>query len=340
MLPFTSCFYNRNGFRNHLTHLVRHATLVSLQDTGRSNTTAYNLHELTGVIPPMITPFADDDSIDRVQLRQEALFLKACGVDGIVVAGSTGEGAGMSPAEIAEIVECVIESVEGSLPVIAGVIADDSREAVRLGEAARKAGAIGLQVPPPHFHFSTDPRVLASYYRAITEGTGLPLIIYNVIPWAQLAIESLREITSDNRAIAGIKQSGRNIHALADLLANLKGEVKIYSAIDDMIYPSFMLGVDGTISGTCSVFPKETIEIVNAVRSGNYPLALKLHERIVPVWRLVDCPDFPARIKYVMALTGRSVGRPRRPLDWPNASEAAHIRHTLKAEGFLKDARA
>jgi 4-hydroxy-tetrahydrodipicolinate synthase len=297
--------------------------------------TAQTLHGLTGVIPPMITPFTDDDRIDHRQLAVEARFLKGCGVDGLVVAGSTGEGAGMTPTEIADIVTSVIDSVEGSLPIIAGVIADDSREAVRLGIAARRTGAIGLQVPPPHFHFSTDPRVLAAYYRAITEGTGLPLIIYNVIPWAQLAIDSLREITSENRAIAGIKQSGRNIHALADLVANLKGEVKIYSAIDDMIYPSFMLGADGTISGTCSVFPKETIEILNAVRSGDHARALRLHARIVPVWRLVDCADFPSRIKYVMAVMGRSVGRPRRPLDWPDDRESARIRSILMTEGFL-----
>ena len=297
--------------------------------------TAADLHGLTGVIPPMITPFAEDDSIDHALLREEAQFLKACGVDGLVVAGSTGEGAGMSDQELASTIRTVIDAVEGSFPVIAGIIADDSLEAVRMGEAARKAGAAGLQVPPPHFYFSTDPRVLAAYYRAITDGTGLPLIIYNVIPWAQLAIESLREITAENRSIVGIKQSGRNIHALADLLANLKGEVRIYSAIDDMIYPSFLLGADGTISGTASVFPRETVEIRNAVIKGFHEAALKIHERIVPVWRLVDKPDFPARIKYVMALLGRSTGRPRRPLDWPEADEAAQIRRVLEEEGFL-----
>jgi 4-hydroxy-tetrahydrodipicolinate synthase len=292
---------------------------------------------LTGVIPPMMTPFAEDDSIDHALTRQEALFLKSCGVDGLVVAGSTGEGAGMSPADLEALVSTVLSAVEGSIPVIAGIIADDSREAVRLAEAGKKAGAAGFQVPPPHFYFSTDSRVLAAYYRAISDSTGLPLIIYNVIPWAQLAIESLREITHENSSIVGIKQSGRNIHALADLLANLKGEVKIYSAIDDMIYPSFMLGADGTISGTSSVFPRETVQIRNAAMSADYDLALKIHERIVPVWRAVDQPDFPSRIKYVIRLLGRETGRPRRPLDWPPDDEAAQIRHILEEEGFLQD---
>jgi len=283
----------------------------------------------------MITPFADDDAVDHSRLGREARFLKECGADGLVVGGSTGEGAGMGEEELGAAIRTVIDSVEGSLPVLGGVIADTSEEAVRLGMAARKAGAAGLQVPPPHFYFSTDPRILSTYYRDITDATGLPLIIYNVIPWAQLAVESLREITSKNRLIVGIKQSGRNIHALLHLLANLKGQVKIYSAIDDMIFPSFALGVDGTISGTSSLFPRETVAIRDAVREGNFATALNLHERILPVWRFVDRPDFPSRIKCVMALTGRHPGRPRRPFDWPDSGEIARIRRILEDQGFL-----
>ena len=94
-------------------------------------------------------------------------------------------------------------------------------------------------------------------------------MIYNVIPWAQVAIESLEQLTTENRMIVGVKQSGRNIEALATLLACLKGRMRIYSAIDDLVYPSFMLGADGTISGTSSVFPRETVEMYRAVKAGN-----------------------------------------------------------------------
>src|SRR6185437_3015189 len=131
-------------------------------------TATADLRDLTGVIPPMITPFAEDDSIDHALLRREARFLLSCGIDGLVVGGSTGEGAGMSAQELGDAVRTVIDAVEGSIPVLAGIIADDSSEAVRLGESARKAGAAGLQVPPPHFYFSADPhpgRVLRSDHR-------------------------------------------------------------------------------------------------------------------------------------------------------------------------------
>jgi 4-hydroxy-tetrahydrodipicolinate synthase len=295
----------------------------------------HDVRELGGVVPPMITPFAEDDSIDRALLGAETKFLLQAGVNGLVVGGSTGEGAGMSAEELYEAVSVVVEVVEGAVPLLAGVIADTSAEAIRLGLAAKQAGALGLQVPPPHFHFTTVPEVLARYYRAITDGTGLPLIIYNVIPWAQVAIESLDQITGENPMIFGVKQSGGNIHALANLLACMRGRIRIYSAIDDLIWPSLMLGADGTISGTSSVFPRETVEVWRCVRRGNVARGLELHNALVQVWRSLDGPQFPSHVKYALKLLGRPAGKPRGPFTWPRGAAAERIESELRRGGFL-----
>ena len=293
------------------------------------------VHSMSGVIPPMITPFAEDDTIARALLRTETEYMLEAGVSGLVAAGSTGEGAGMSCEEVYEAVSVVVETVSGRVPVLCGIIADTTEEAVRLGIAARKAGAVGLQVPPPHFHVGISTAVLSRYYRGITDGTGLPLIIYNVIPWAQVAVDSLEQLTSENPAIIGIKQSGANIHALSTLLAFFKGRIRIYSAIDDLVYPSYMLGADGTISGTSSVFPIDTVALWNWVQRGDTERALSLHQRLVPVWRSVDGPQFPAKIKYALALLGRATGKPRSPFTWPRGAIAERIERTLAEGGFL-----
>jgi 4-hydroxy-tetrahydrodipicolinate synthase len=282
----------------------------------------------------MFTPFREDDRIDDEGLAMEARFLRQSGVSGIVVGGSMGEGAGLSEAELAEAVRVVIEAVAGEIPVLAAVIADSSAEAVRLSKAVRDAGACGLQVPPPHFRLAAETRVLAEYYRAITDGSTLPLVIYNVMPTAEAAVESLDELMAGNPAIVGVKQSARNMHTLAALLATMRGKVKLFSAIDDMIYPSLVLGVDGTISGTSAVFPRETVEMFKAVQAGAYDRALRLHERIAPVWRAIDHPDFPARSKYAVTLTGRSVGKPRRPFRWPVGEAARSIEQAMAVGGF------
>ncbi len=287
-----------------------------------------------GVIPPMITPFGDDDRVDSPALAEEARFLQKSGVSGMVVGGSMGEGAGMSEQELGEATRIVIEAIDGTLPVLSGVIADTSAEAIRLGVAAREAGASCLQIPPPHFYFSMDTQILSDYYKAISEAVGLPLIVYNVIPWAQAALESLQELIDGNPAICGVKQSGRNIHTLTALTATMRGVVRIYSAIDDMIYPSFLLGVDGTISGTSSIFPRETVEMFQAVREGNYDAAMALHRRVTPVWRTIDYPDFPTRAKYAIHLSGRYAGKARKPFSDLTTSAAHSIESTLFACGF------
>ncbi len=295
----------------------------------------YSLRDLTGVIPPMITPFDDQDRIDGEKLAAEARYLIRAGVSGIVVGGSMGEGAGLTEEELAAALRITIEAVDGQVPVLAAIIADDSPEAVRLGLSAQKAGAAGLQVPPPHFQFSMDNRVLGKYYRSITDATGLPLIIYNVVPWAQAAVEALEEIIAANTQIIGVKQSGRNIHTLVALLSTMRGSIRIYSALDDMIFPSFMLGVDGTISGTAAVFPAETVEMYRAVNEGDMEKARSLHERITPIWRLVDRADFPSRAKYAVQLTGRDIGQPRRPFRFPLGEAAREMERAIARSGFL-----
>jgi len=283
----------------------------------------------------MLTPFGNDDRIDFRLLANEARFLKQSGVSGMVVGGSMGEGAGLSEQEIAEAVRVVVEVVDGTLPVLAGLIADSSAEAVRLAKAARQAGACGLQVPPPHFRPTADTPILAEYYRSITDGAGLPLIIYNVMPTAEAAVESLQEIMTANPAVVGVKKSARNMHTLSVLLASLRGKVKIFSAIDDMVYPSFMLGVDGTISGTSAVFPRETFEMLTAVENRDFDRALAIHERVAPVWRAIDYPDFPGRAKYAVTLTGRDIGIPRRPFKFPTGDAAREIEQAMAAAGFF-----
>jgi 4-hydroxy-tetrahydrodipicolinate synthase len=283
----------------------------------------------------MITPFDDRDRIDSDGLANEARFLRENGVNGIVVGGSMGEGAGMSAEELGQAVRVVVDALDGSIPVLAGLIADSSVEAIRLGKVSRDAGAVGLQVPPPNFYSSSENRVLAEYYLSITEAVGLPLIIYNVIPWAQLAVESLEQLVSANPAIVGVKQSGRNMQALSGLLASFRGRLRIYSAIDDLIFPSFVLGVDGTISGTACVFPRETVAMRAAVENGDLRTARQLHERLAPIWRLIDLPDFPSRAKYVIALSGRPAGNPRRPFRWPEGDTARSIESAMRERGLM-----
>ena len=116
-----------------------------------------------------------------------------------------------------------MEAVDGRAPVIAGVIANSTRDAVRRGAARADLGVAALQVTPVHYLFRPDDDALLEFFRAVAEQTGLPVIIYNVVPWCYLAPDLLCRILREVPGVIGVKQSAGDMKLLADLLREAPG---------------------------------------------------------------------------------------------------------------------
>jgi 4-hydroxy-tetrahydrodipicolinate synthase len=281
-----------------------------------------------GIIPPMVTPFDADEAIDARALQEEAEYLIDVGCTGLTVTGSTGEGAGLSPEETYQVARAVVERARGRVPVIGGAVPDSTQEALRLARMAREAGVDALQITPPHYLFPPGPDDIVEYYDAIGQASGLPVVIYNVVPWATIDVPVLLRLIRLPQ-IAGIKQSGGDIHKLADLLYSARGRVSILTAVDDLLYPSFALGADGAVAAICTAVPALCIDLYEAVRRGDHTAGLSLHNRILPVWRAIEGPNLPARVKVAMGIQGRHGGRPRRPMTVPTEADVSRIREAL-----------
>ena len=275
---------------------------------------------LRGIIPPIITPFDSKGRIDEDAFQAEIDFQLSCGVPAICVGGSTGEGAGMNRDEVRLINRLAMTRLRGRVPLIAGVIPDSTDEAVSLALAAKEEGAVLLQVTPTHYVSQLGAEELVSYYTQIRQRTGLEIILYNVLPWAQVTPNQVGDLISA-QVIVAVKQSGYNMHHLADLMYRYGKTIPIFCAVDDLLYPSFMLGSQGTISAIASVLPKQCIELFEAVQNGNHARALELHHQLLVIWRAIDDNrTFTGRLKYALELQGRSAGLPRHP--FPTAGEA------------------
>lgn len=266
-----------------------------------------------GILPPMVTPFDGAEELDEAALRDEARVMLRAGVHGLCVCGSTGEGHVLSAAESCRITEIVREEAAGSVPVIAGIIRDSTREVIRYGLALRDAGADALQITPVHYLFSPTDDGIVDYYRRIGAEVGLPILIYNVIPWNTISPDLLMRL-SDIEQVVGVKQSGGDIHKLADLLKMNQGRMQIFSAVDDLLYPSFMLGAEGAIAAILTVLPELSVQLWDACQAERYDDARAIHERLLPVWRAINAPDMSARTKAALELQGRRVGNARHPL--------------------------
>lgn len=290
---------------------------------------------LKGIIPPLTTPFDERGKVLPAALEAEIDYQIACGAQGICVTGSTGEGAGLTPDEVFEICSIAVKQTRGRVPVVGGVIPDNTNEAVELALAAKKAGVEALQVTPPHYLFQPDTEGFVEYYSRVRQAAGLPVILYNVIPWAQVDAEAIGKLIAAG-AIAGIKQSGSNLHLLADLLYRYGNKIPILTAVDDLILPSLVLGSPGAIAAIVTVLPKESVALYEAVQKGEIQRALVFHRKLLVTWRALEgTRGFHARIKYAMELQGRPAGLPRHPQLAANEADRAIVASALREAGIV-----
>jgi len=288
---------------------------------------------LKGIIPPLVTPYDEQGRIDTQALRDEIEFLIGCGASGLCVGGSTGEGAGLKPEELFELCSVCVEQSRDRVPVIGGAIPDTTDEAIVLGLAAKSAGCCALQITPPHYLFQPDNTELTSYYSCIREKTELPIILYNVMPWALVGVDGVGCLVKAG-AIEGVKQSGSSLHLLADLLLQFGDVLPILSAVDDLLYPSFVLGSPGSISMIVTVMPKEAVGLYRAVQAGDSRRALELHKKLLIVLRALEgWQGLHARVKAAITLQGRAVGNPRHPFSPASDEDKLRVRRALEEAG-------
>ena len=269
--------------------------------------------EFAGVIPPAVTPFDSNEDLDERSLRGEVEYLIAAGASGICVTGSTGEGATLTLAESARVARIVSDQARHRVPIISGIIQNSTRVVQEFAQASQAAGVDALQVTPVHYLFAPDAGGTVDFYRAIARQIPLPIFIYNVIPWASLDPATLVRVMHEVSHVIGVKQSGGDMHKLADLLTMVSPEHLVFTAIDDLLYPSFVLGVHGTIAGIATAIPRTVVELWDAVQRADHAKALQLHRIALQMWRAIEGSNMPAKMKLALQLQNRSSGVARSP---------------------------
>lgn len=292
--------------------------------------------DLSGIIPAILTPFTEQGDIDEAALRHEVRYmLDTAKVQGLTVTGTTGEGYALDADEVRRVTAITVDEAHGQVPVVTGVIADSLAQALKYVEAVRGLPVVALQVTPVHYLFDPGDDGHVDYFRTIGEAAQLPVIIYNVVPWANLSVPLLKRLVTEVSWVQGVKQSGGTLHKVADLLTTIAHHARVFTAIDDLLYPSFSLGAHGTISAIATLAPGLCVELWNAVQQNDQTAALSLHERLLVVWRSVEAPDMPARIKTAVNLQGRTGGFARKPFRVPPPATVELIQRALKAARLI-----
>jgi 4-hydroxy-tetrahydrodipicolinate synthase len=287
-------------------------------------------------VPPMTTPFRDDNTIDEDAIRAETRYMvDVARIHGLAVCGSTGEGHTLTTAETRRITEIVVKEAKGRIPIITGIITDSTASAIERGLAVKDLGVAALQITPPHYLFRPDDDTMVKHFEALAKGTGLPIMIYNVVPWCYLSPQLLTRIIDNVEGVIGVKQSAGDMKMLADLIILLGNRGRIMSAVDALMYPSFSLGAHGGIAAILTAVPGLYVQLWDAVQGGDHKLALTLHEKLLVLWNALLGDNLPANVKCAQAMLGRKAGVPRSPMPASTPAQAAAIRAALHGAGQL-----
>lgn len=291
--------------------------------------------QLKGIIATMITPFGQNEEIDESACVEEVRYMLSRGVHGISVGGSTGEGAVLSDEELCRLCELAVREVNGRVPVIAGVIRNSTRQALRTVQALKATGIDGLMVTPVHYHVNQPGEEgNYEYYARIAEAADLPIVIYNVIPHNVISPNQLERLSGIPQLI-GIKQSGGDIHQLSEMVQRFGHRLTVMSALDDLLYPTYVLGAKGAIVALSAIAPELCVQQWEAFCRGDHALARDLHEKLAPIVRAVQGTNFPGKIKEAIRLQDRPSGIPRSPVQSATPQESMVIRQALLNAGLL-----
>ena len=268
----------------------------------------------TGVIPAMTTAFNEDGSVDHAFVARHARWLVDCGCKGVVALGSLGESATLRFDEKVAVLKTLVRAMEGKAPVVAGVAALSTGEAMELARAAKDAGCEGLMVLPPYV-YSTDWREMKLHAAAVIAATDLSCMLYNnpLAYKTDFLTAHIRELAGEHENLRAVKESSGDVRRVTALRAECGERLAILVGVDDMIVEGVAAGATGWIAGLVNALPKESVALFDFARKGEWQAAAGLNAWFLPLLRMDVVPKFVQLIKLVQQEIGMGSERVRAP---------------------------
>jgi len=266
-----------------------------------------------GVLPAITTPFQPDGLVDHAALAAHARWMLSHGCTGLVPCGSLGEGATLDFAEKVAVIRTCVQAA-GELPVIPGIAALATAEAVRLARAAEAAGARGLMVLPPYVYAGDWPEMRA-HLGAVLEATPLPCILYNnpVAYRVDFLPEQAAELAGLHPNLLAMKESSTDARRVAAIRALIGDRLTLGVGVDDCLLESVAMGSSFWVAGLVNGFPRESVDLFDLARAGELERAYRLYAWVLPLLRMDTVPKFVQLIKLVQQEQGWGHERVRAP---------------------------
>ncbi|HVE92091.1 MAG TPA: 4-hydroxy-tetrahydrodipicolinate synthase [Actinomycetota bacterium] len=287
------------------------------------------------VVTAMVTPFRDDLSLNVDEAQRLARHLVDSGSDGLVVAGSTGEGPTLTHEEKVTLFRAVADAVSGDAKVICGTGTYSTADTVELTVQAAKTGADGVLVVTPYYN-KPPQHALLEHFRTVADASDLPVMLYDIPGRTALKIEVETLLkAAEHPRIQAVKQATDDLTSLARLMAAVPDGFELYSGQDDWTLALQAWGACGVVSVASHVVARKIGEQLDAFDRGDVESARRAQASYVPLVQALFCTTNPIPVKAAMNLLGFKAGPPRPPLGEARPEEVAQVRSALQAAGAL-----
>lgn len=286
----------------------------------------------TGVLPAVTTNLRPSGAIDHPAFARHCRWMIASGCRGVVCGGSLGEAATLTFEEKIALVSTAVRALRGRAPVVLGIAALSTNEAVALARTAARAGASGLMVLPPYV-YSTDWREMKAHVAAVIGATRLSCMLYNnpVAYKTDFLPAQIAELAAAHANLAAVKESSGDARRIIALRAALGARLTLLVGMDDAVVEGVRMGATGWVAGLVNAFPVESVALFDAAVRGDTARADALYQWFLPLLRLDTVPKFVQLIKWVQAATGTGGATVRAPRLELAGAELAEAKRVLRA---------
>lgn len=298
---------------------------------------------LRGIVPPLITPLKDNDTIDAAGLEQLIEHVIAGGVSGIFILGTSGEFASLSYGLRREMIKRTCELVNGRVPVLVGITDSAFIESINQAKFAADFGADALVISPPYYFPSGQPELI-EYMSSVVELTPLPLFLYNMPLHTKVMIEPHTVFKlAENPKIIGIKDSSSNLvyYNKVQYLLRDRNDFTFLVGPEELNAQFVLLGGHGGVSGGANMFPKLYVKLYNAAVNRDFDQILQLQEKVMQISTTIYGvgqynSSFLKGVKCVLSLLGICNDFMAEPFRKYNTPEREKIKHLLDKVNYTE----
>jgi len=276
---------------------------------------ASNTFKFTGTGVAIVTPFRYDDSIDFTALRNLVEFQIQNKVEYLVVLGTTGESVTLTSDEKRAVVDTVLETVNGRIPVVVGIGGNNTQDIINKIKHFDFTGIDGILSVSPYYN-KPNQSGLYEHYKAIAAASPVPVILYNIPGRTGMNIcaETTLRLASDFKNIIAIKEASGNLSQIMEIIKGKPDHFEVISGDDLLALPIVALGGKGVISVVANAYPLQMSELVRLALAEKIEEARKIHYSLQHLINLLFVEGNPAGIKATLEIKKLTTAHVRLPL--------------------------